>query len=280
MGDPNHNINTAYFTDTKRHLVMGYNILNPSSEGFLVAGKPDMLAYMDTIGCCSAYFSMPKGLAFSTTHCLLVADSGNNAISKFNLTSNNTVSTLFAPKDTVTPKSAVPVDVAVKLGLGSLAYTAVYIVTQAGKLLHARQYPETLWLLTELTNMLSLSLVALTNVNLERAVLYVTKDTALLKATENTGTISKTNVFYANTGACHFPSVLGAPKKCSNYFLDAGEQCNTGPGCDECTIKPGWACAGDTATCLSPQVAYKYTYEHKNYTSKDFAHQAGWLYAG
>ena len=261
MGDPDHNLNTAYVTDTQRHVVMGFDILNPSSDGFLVAGNPDRAAYMDALGGGSAYFSAPKGLAFRTTHRLLVADSGNNAIREIDLASNNAVSTLFAPKDAVTPEMAAPVDVAVKSGVGSPAYTAVYIVTQAGKLLHARQYPDTLWLLTQLTNVPPLSLVALTNVNPEKAVLYVSKATALLKATETTGTSSETNAFYADTGACHFPGVEGTVNKCGNYFLDEGEECDTGDGCVNCVIQPNFACDGEVERCLSPQPAYPYTYE-------------------
>jgi hypothetical protein len=68
---------------------MGFDILNPSSDGFLVAGNPDRAAYMDALGGGSAYFRAPKGLAFRTTHRLLVADSGNNAIREIDLASNN-----------------------------------------------------------------------------------------------------------------------------------------------------------------------------------------------
>jgi len=257
----------AYVSDVERHLVQGFNLV--SQDSFFVAGNPrGNSGYVDANGA-AAFFNQPTGLAFYDATTLLVADKGNHAIRKVDLTSNALVSTLLAPKDAAAREIDSPVDVAVRDPVNGL-----FVVQQSGVPLHAKQYGGK-WILTAVTSMPGMRRVALTYYQpVTDALIYVSATSpAKVRAAETTA-LSNT---YKDGDVCHFPckdgATCGAPANtCGNYHLDEGEDCDTGPGCNsDCTIKANYTCPEPETRCLSPQTAHYYAYEAKWLIESDCA---------
>ena len=261
----------AFVSDSTNHVIHGYTL--STKQHFVAAGSYLNPSYVDGAGG-SAQFREPMGLSFLSNTELLVADKGNSAIRKIDTSLNYKVTTLFRSLDASHFSS--PVDVFAKVVGVSPTYQAVYVVTSAGKLTHARQYPIndddddlTDWLTNELLGAPDMSRVVLTYKNGQDAMFYLAK----------TGTPKQLLSVVAGAEApCHFPCKSGedcvTQNTCGNYNLDLdqNEKCDVGDGCfaQNCTIKPGFACAGDLTSCLAPIVAYPYEYENnKYYTSED-----------
>ena len=251
----------AYVSDVAKHRVVGVNFVIAEEKSFLVAGNVNGNAGLVNGNGRAAFFNQPRGLAFYDATTLLVADKGNHAIRKVDLTSNNLVSTLLAPKDAASREIEFPVDVAVRDPANGL-----FVVQQSGVPLHAKQYGGK-WILTALTSMPLMKRIAPTYQAVSDALIYLSSATpAKVGATQTT----QLALDYTADGQCHFPCMDGttcsAPaNNCGNYHLDADEKCDTGPGCNsDCTdFVANYTCPETETRCLSPQPAHYYAYEGK-----------------
>jgi hypothetical protein len=277
----------AYVSDAQRHCIVVFNVDKPTQAARLFAGDGDGgKGRLDANYGLGARFHVPLGLAFqerslNASRYLLVADSGNGIIRQVDA-ETSTVTTWFAPKDTVVPEMVTPVYVTVA-HQGDM----VYVADTGRKTISAIQTPTSDDMGVRVLNDIVMEPTTTTN-RLYSAVLpYGERSTGanpmlgfnsaqgfkqliVLDAfAHSIEALLDTDIAQSDAGggglsACHIPGVELSPAAlCGNGFLDSGETCDApmpGSGCDPvtCTLQVNYTCPSNEATCLRPCRAYPY----------------------
>ena len=296
LQQPVQNIRYAYVSDSVEHCVRVFNL--DTLETNVVAGSPTGDAgYSDSIP--YTLMNKPMGIAFmegdlATNKNLLIADSGNKVIRKYN-TETGALSTWFKSRDLTSPEMRTPVSISVAIDIASGNYL-VYVVDTGFS-------PSRISVIGKVNNDGDLVLTVLQTAGspsmgvggmlIPGPQLTTTgasigvKEFVYLKSDNQLSSLLSADVAAssqtaASGGECVFPAQaydVTTVSPCGNLYLDTtngnNEFCDTGDrtnlGCDmtTCTLQPTFACLGGAERCLVPCQGYLFAGDGKYYCSED-----------
>ena len=294
LQEPVQNIRYAYVSDSVEHCVRIFNL--DSLETSVVAGSAvGALGYSDSVNSVPyTLLNTPMGIAFmegdlSTNKNLLIADSGNKVIRKYN-TQTGVLSTWFSSRDLTSPEMRTPVSISVAIDLVSGNYL-VYVVDTGFS-------PYRISVISKVDTDGDLILTVLQTAGspsmgiggmlLPGPQLVTTgasigvKEFVYLKSDNQiysllAADVAASSQTAASGGQCVFPAQaynVTTVSACGNLYLDTNEFCDTGDqtnlGCDmtTCHLQPTYACLGGASACLVPCQGYLFT-DGKYYCSED-----------